>query len=184
MRPRIAQGHGHATALPPNYASAGVQAQTDLGKAQQAPAVAALPNAADAPPLVAAPPPSTDAPVETVTDAGEVVTVSAPQPTPYVSAIPADTVVPVPGVPAQPVVRNPGQITEAAAFAHPSVKKYIADLEAWADEEIAKVKADAAATIAKVTGLIHGAGTNDIHAANDIANVNALSPTAPAKVAS
>lgn len=171
MRPRIAQGHGHATALPPGYASAGVQAQTDLGKAQQAPA-AALPNVADAPPLVAAPP-TTDAPVETVTDAGEVVTVSAPQPTPYVSAIPADTVVPAPGVPTQPVVRNPGQITEAAAFAHPSVKKYIADLEAWADEEIAKV-----------TGLIHGAGTNDIHAANDIANVNALSPTAPAKVTS
>lgn len=66
--------------------------------------------------------------------------------------------------------------TEVAAFHHPAVVKYIAELEAWAAEEIAKAKAEANALIAHINIFKSGASPNDIHANNSIEAVNAASP--------
>lgn len=82
------------------------------------------------------------------------------------------TTAPIEAPPA-PATPDLSHVTEAQAFAHPSVAKFIKDLETWYDEEIAKVKADAAKAVAFFKG---DAAPNDIHANNSIEAVNAASP--------
>lgn len=82
------------------------------------------------------------------------------------------TTAPIEAPPA-PATPDLSHVTEAQAFAHPSVAKFIKDLETWYDEEIAKVKADAAKAVAFFKG---DASPNDIHANNSIDAVNAASP--------
>lgn len=75
-------------------------------------------------------------------------------------------------------------VSEAEAFAHPAVQKYIADLDAWYESELVKIRAEVKGAVATVTGLFTPkGGVNNVHADNSIDAVNAKSPTAPVQAA-
>lgn len=177
MRPRIANpayaAHVAATALPPPPVTPTADAL--------AASVVQAPGAADtiAQPATAVAVPNVD-PVETP---GPITTEAIPA-LPAIATVGAATLEPgkVLAIDTAPAV---AAVSEAEAFAHPAVKKYIADLDAWYESELVKIRAEVKGAVSTVVGLfatVKG-GVNNVHADNSIDAVNAKSPTAPVQAA-